>query len=125
LKIRGKIDGVELNSMYGRKGFNVAEGLKVAEVAGSDAHSRIGVGLALTLFPRESCSSISGEKGLESIMDYIKKRRTKTHLVSSNDLLMNLDKTRWLAPFYAARNFIERFDDEYRILSRKIEIILS
>ena len=124
LKIRRKIDGVELNLACGHKEFDVAERLRVAEVAGSDVHSRIALGSASTLFPMEYCSQIKGNNGIESVIDCIKNWRTRAHLVSSDELLMNLDKTRWLSPLYAARNFIEKINDDGGILRRMVDLLL-
>ena len=124
LKIRQKIDGIELNSPYMWDKLDISENLGVAEIAGSDTHSRIGVGSAFTLFPYENYSLTIRDRKLELLIEFIRKKKTKAHFISSSDLLRNLDKTRWLSIFYAIKNTIGFFNDEHRVLSRKIERIL-
>ncbi|UCH01345.1 MAG: PHP domain-containing protein [Candidatus Bathyarchaeota archaeon] len=111
--IRTKIDGLELCSYNNVKRFNVANKLEVAEVSGSDAHSRIGIGATITLFPQNSSSY---NKNLENIFGCIKTRKTKAYPISSYGLLRNLDKTRWLSPFYATKNLLSSINDENNVL---------
>ncbi|MFQ6076264.1 MAG: PHP domain-containing protein [Candidatus Bathyarchaeia archaeon] len=119
------IDGVELcGSLGGLFDPALADELGVAELAGSDAHSRMSVGLAFTLFPRGECGSVEGSSVLEDLLGCVRRRRTRGHVVPFGGLIRCVDKARWLNPFYASKSLAQLLDDRYGVLGRKMEALL-
>ncbi|MCW1301333.1 MAG: PHP domain-containing protein [Candidatus Nanoarchaeia archaeon] len=88
-----------------------------AEIAGSDAHEKIGIGLALTLFENPSCK--------EDMLEEIRKGRVKNVIIAKSSLERNLDKLRMLHPFYIAKTLVEYFDDEPKVIARELTRILE
>lgn len=88
-----------------------------AEVAGSDAHEKIGIGLALTLFKNSNCK--------EEMLEEIKKRKVRNVVMAGSAMERNLDKLRMLHPFYIAKTIVEYFDDEPKVIARELTRILE
>lgn len=120
-EVKDIIDGVEeYNPSAGYVEPYLAEKLGVAEVAGSDSHTKMSIGLALTGFPRAECTE-KGAISLNRLVTCIKQRKTTSHIMPISLVEAQVNKTRWLNPFYAIKSIVEMGDDEQRIVPRKIE----
>lgn len=120
------IDGIEGGGSAGQLDSTAtANELCVAEVAGSDAHSRMSVGLAFTLFPRRECRKAGESSTLEDLIRCIRRRRTKAHEPPSGAFIRSLDKARWLNPIYASKSLIQLLDDKHGVLGRKMAAMLA
>ncbi|HYB92621.1 MAG TPA: PHP-associated domain-containing protein, partial [archaeon] len=120
------IDGVEeYNAAAGYSSrTNLARKLGVAQIAGSDAHTKITIGLAFTTFPKKECLDERGVVSLNKIIECIKQRKTKGHMIPVTTIEKQFNKARWINPFYSAKSFIEYFNDEQRKIPRKLEACL-
>jgi len=123
--VKDILDGVEeFNPSAGFMEPYLAERLGVAEVAGSDAHTKMSIGLAFTAFPIKECLDKDGRVSLSKIIEAIKTRKTKAYLCPSTLIEWQVDKTRWANSFYALKSVVEYFNDEQRKVPRKIEACL-
>ncbi len=123
--LAGFIDGVEeCNASAGFVEPTLAERVGAADLAGSDSHSKLSVGLALTLFPKVDCPRFGGLGVLDDLLDCIRRRRTRTHMVPVGGLWRSADKVRWLNPFYVGKSVIQLFNDMHRVVGRRVEALL-
>jgi len=123
--VKDILDGVEeFNPSAGFMEPYLAERLGIAEVAGSDAHTKMSIGLAFTAFPRDDCLDEESNVSLKKLIECIKLRKTTGHVVPASLIEGQVNKTRWANPFYALKSVVEYFNDEQRKVPRRLESYL-
>jgi hypothetical protein len=140
---KSKIDGIEeINTEAGTHEYRpLGECLGIASTAGSDAHSKINIGSAFTIIPKD-CYESSLEEGKlnkdrfrRNFIECVKEERKRIKeglepelrpiLAVRSGFEQNLGKTTYANPFSTALKVVEYFLDKDKKVAKRLEACLE